>query len=387
MLKKVDRAMSNSKVRAPPPESFLNFLLTLVALSGEFPTSLISRIPGSESYKAKAITRLKNTGWLKTCYRDGFRGLRLTQAAIRELSILYPNQYLPLLSQKNSLSAPKYDLSSRLRLHRMAEVLLTMIRSDIIVYPWEKPGVFLPDEEFALWGDITKPIYYSSFEVKGIGQQATMIRNSRATGLLFSPHRILAVYNTADGEMKWEFDSETRLKIFVQQDICLSRLSGQYASVIPSALIFASSMRQFPVLLSAKKPGQKPFVYGNQFTHFYYLTMDHHGEFLLRLLCSERQETMLRFILSSDLEPSKNYYVENDGFDEQGAPVLFAYSCDIPRIHRFLSGLEMHGLSGSIICFDFQVEALREICGKSVSILSVDFDEYEARCQQYPNLK
>ena len=43
----------------PAPDTLPGLLLTLTALAGEFPTSLVHRLPGSDSYKEAAVKRLK----------------------------------------------------------------------------------------------------------------------------------------------------------------------------------------------------------------------------------------------------------------------------------------------------------------------------------------
>ena len=72
-----------------------------------------------------------------------------------------------------------------------------------------------------------------------------------------------------------------------------------------------------------------------------------------------------------------NWRVENDAIDSEGNPVLFAYTCDFPRIRRFDTALELHGMTGTLICFDYQEEALREICGQCVMLQSIDFQQFE----------
>ena len=66
-----------------------------------------------------------------------------------------------------------------------------------------------------------------------------------------------------------------------------------------------------------------------------------------------------------------------DAIDENGAPVLFAYTCDMPRIQRFDTALELQGRVGTLICFDFQEPVLRRICGPRVTIQSIDFEIFE----------
>ena len=219
--------MSENKPYLPAPGSLPDLILSLVALCGEFPTPLISRLPGSERDKALAVNRLKEKSLIHTYYRNNLRGLRLTAAAKNTLLQLQPERYSDILSGNSVVSAPKYDTPSRLRLHRMAEVLVMLYRAGALVLPWEKPGAFLPDEQFSSF-TVTRPAYYSSHEVKRIGEQGNTFRNSRATGVLLAPDKLFAVFNTPDGEMKWEFDTESRLKNFLKEDVCYTRLSDQY---------------------------------------------------------------------------------------------------------------------------------------------------------------
>ena len=53
------------------------YLLELAAVCGEFPSSLLPRIPGSSSYKEAVITSLKKEGLLRVFYKDRLRGFRL----------------------------------------------------------------------------------------------------------------------------------------------------------------------------------------------------------------------------------------------------------------------------------------------------------------------
>ena len=368
----------------PSPNTFPELLLTIIALSGEVPSALVSRLPGSDSYKAYAIKILKREKLLRTYYHDGLRGLRLTTTAKRLLAAGQPDRYRPLFTGDTATNAPKYSVPHRLRLHRMAEVLVAAYNAGLLTFPWEKPPVFQtePSDTNLYIG----PAYYSSREVKEIGAQATMIRGSRSTGILLCDGGIYAVYNTASARMKWEYKAEVRLKAMIQTDLCHGRLARWLMDSPPGAIVFGDGMDQLEHLMG---PGSKEtrnyLIMDGTFRCFHYLTLDHRGEVLLRLLCDPERKAELDEILSQDLSKgSTNWLIEHDAIDEHGCPVLFGYTCDMPRIRRFDDALGLHGLTGTLYCFDFQEPALRRVCGSRVALQCIDFDAFEGSVFHIP---
>lgn len=366
--------MLQKRKEAPPLDTAAGLLLTLTALSGELPTALLGRLPGGEAYKAKVVKRLKKDGLLRTYYADGLRGFRLTAAAKNLLLEGWPDLFGPYLTGQAETNALKTELTRRLRLHRMAEVLVTMYNAGVGVFPWQKHTVFgptpPPDDIRIEW-----PAYYNSREVKEIGPQRDKIRGSRATGVLLIENNVFAVYNAGASEMKWERNSELRLKILLQQELCWRRLSMQYQGTEPNAIVFGADMERMPVLMGVgADQRRKYFVLEETYRHFRYLTSDHRGEVILKLLGEPEQKAVLDGILLEGLsEARENWLVGNDAMDGE-TPVLFGYTCDMPRIKRFCDGLQAHGVRGTLYCFDFQEEALRRICGLDVDIQCIDFE-------------
>ena len=154
--------------------------------------------------------------------------------------------------------------------------------------------------------------------------------------------------------------------------LCLTALP-----LVLLALIGVSGMSLSAFILT-QPDAHSYFLLDGSFPHFYYLTNDRYGEAILRLLCDTQQRRTLDAILADGLhEGIPNWRVENDAIDSEGNPVLFAYTCDFPRIRRFDTALELHGMTGTLICFDYQEEALREICGQRVILQSIDFQQFE----------
>ena len=362
----------------PALDTFPGLVLTLTALSGEIPAALVSRLPAADTYKEYAVKQLKRDNLLRTFYRNGVRGLRLTTTAKRLLVECWPTQFRPYLSGSTETNLLKSEVTRRLRLHRMAEVLAVMFNAGVLVFPWEKPALFAPTPpQDVLY--IDQPAYYSSREMKELGAQAVKIRNSRSTGVLLTDSGIFIIYNTGPGQMKWEYKAEMRLKAMLQTELCQRRLPGQYQNAVLSAIVFGQDMERMIPLMNDGGGQRDYFVLDGNYQHFYYLTSDHKGELILRLLCDAEQRTILDDILSQDLAPHRpDWIVENDAFDGK-RPVLFAYTCDMPRIRRFNAALEKMDWRGTLYCFDFQEEAMRRICGPGVSIQCIDFEAYERR--------
>ena len=112
-------------------------------------------------------------------------------------------------------------------------------------------------------------------------------------------------------------------------------------------------------------------------SHFYFLTCDHHGDVLLSLLLRPDEREALDNTLAQGLDPARpNWPVVNDAMDGD-SPVLFGYTCDMPRIKKFDYALHIQDRTGTLYCFDFQEAALRALCGPNVEIQCIDFEAFE----------
>ena len=376
--------MAQSVRRLPPPDSLSELILTVIALSGEIPISVLGRLSDTSAYTTKVMKRLKQKQLVHSFYRDNLRGLRLSAAAKQLLLDHYPDRFQSTLTGNSETNALKGEITRRLRLHRMAEVLVTMHNAGISSFPWEKPAVFQPVPPADLWLD--DAAYYSSREVKDIGPQGTKIRGSRATGVLLTGAAVFVTYNTAATQMKWEYRAEMRLKALLQMEVCQSRLSGQLMSAEICGIVFGEGMAQMEQLMGGCSGNQHNyFVLDGNFEHFYYLTSDRRGEAILQLLCDTGLRESPDDILSENLSASRpDWPVENDAMDDQGCPVLFGYTCDMPRIRRFDTALKLHGQTGTIFCFDFQAQTIHRLCGSQVTLQSIDFEAYERSVSHIP---
>lgn len=356
-----------------------HLILTLVALSGEFPSDQLIRLPGGASYKENVVKQLKREKLVRTFYRDGLRGLRLTSAAKRLLLADDPAQFCRYLTGSTDTNRLKSEVARRRRLHRMAEVLVTMYNAESLVFQQEKPTIFspVPPRPGAV---VEWPAYYSARELKDMGQMAVKIRNSRSTGVLLTPGELFAVYNVGPFlETKWEYRAEMRLKALLQTEVCQRRVP-QYHNVTPRGLVFGQRMAQFPFLMEEHRTSsQNHFLVDGSYDHFHFLTNDQYGELLLQLLFDPDRRARLDYILEENLSPRRSgWNIEHDAVSGHDTPVLFGYLCDMPRIRRFDTALNFQKRNGILFCFDFQEEALRQVCGQRAKIESLDFHKVKA---------
>lgn len=179
--------------------------------------------------------------------------------------------------------------------------------------------------------------------------------------------------------MKWEYKAEVRLKAMIQTDLCHGRLARWLMDSPPGAIVFGDGMDQLEHLMGPGSTETRNYlIMTGTFCCFHYLTLDHQGEVLLRLLCDPELKAALDGILSEDLSECRvNWLIEHDAIDKNGCPVLFGYTCDMPRIRRFDDALGLHEQTGTVYCFDFQEPALRRACGPRVTLQCIDFDAFE----------
>ncbi|MDD4509902.1 MAG: hypothetical protein PHY23_03185 [Oscillospiraceae bacterium] len=372
--------MSN-KQTLPTNQTKPLLLLTLTALSGEFPTNQADRL-GSSTYMENVVKDLKREGLLRTYYKDRLRGYRLTAKAKALLLAAYPDRFDFFLMGNSETNQPKSEITRRLRLHRIAESLVTMQGAGVLIFRDEKPEVFYPESAQRISPlRIDAPAFYNSREVKELGTEFVKIRGARMVGVLLTGSNAFAVYNPGSARCRWEYKSEMRTKALMKTVLCQQRLAGQYAPDAVQGILLGGSMEMAYELLTGQETGQRNyFVLDGNYDNFHYIPNNHDGEVILKILCDAERSAELQSVLSENLLPrTTGSHIENDGFDRQGNPVLFAHTLDLPRIARFHHALQLQGRSGTIICFDFQAEVLKRYCKAQVSFETISLKKYEGR--------
>lgn len=277
------------------------------------------------------------------------------------------------LLQCSDTNAIKSEIPRRIRLHRIAQTYVTMLNADAMIYRDEKPPIFSPAASGPF--HIEQPCFYDSREMKESELEMLKIRGSRMAGALFTPYRVLTVYNSMEFLPVFEPQVEMRAKVMLEQ-VCRTKISFNLKA---NGLLLSDNMDILRTLLERAQTGRRDhFLLHDGYEHFYFLTNDFYGETLLRLLCSPESIAQLDALLQQDFQPlSSGSRFEHDALTDSGAPVLFSYLPDIPRLFRFISAINFLKYSGVIVCFDFQADALRPLCGDSIELQIINFREFQ----------
>ncbi len=361
-------------------------LLSLTALSGECSPDILSRLGIGPSYGEKLVTKLKDEGLLKTHYKDRLRGYRLACGGKKLLLAQNPERFSFYLSGNTETNHPRSGYPRRLRLQQASHIYAMLLNAGITFFRDEKPLIFREEPQAGESVRMPLPIFYHSREVKELGTEAVKIGNSRIMGILFAPGCIYALFHTGTAPIKWEYQTELRVKTFLSHHVSrgiLSRGSIEpcYHPDTPIRLLFIGSGMDTALKLMESTGGfQKSyFCLDSSFDYFHYVPDDAAGETTLRLLCSPALQKALRSLLLSDLQPPcPDYGLEHDAVSE-GMPVLLAFDFDMLRLSRFRTALSFHGLAGNLVCFDFQKPVLQQYFGDAAAIETIDLYKFERR--------
>ncbi|MDE6603405.1 MAG: hypothetical protein K2K90_14890 [Lachnospiraceae bacterium] len=363
-------------------------LMEMAAISGECSPRMLAHLHLNTSYGEKLITRLKKEGHIRTHYKDGLRGYRLTSRGKKLLLAENPARFSFYLSGSSDTNRPRSDIPRRLRLQQASIAYAMLQKAGVEIFRDRKPPLFQPGTQTGPVPayDMTLPAFYHSREVKELGAEAVKINNSRTTGILLAPECIYAVFCTGGALMKWEYRTELKVKALLSYHTSRGIISGmggglRYHPDTPiKALIIGEGMDTALKLMESTGGFQKSYFYlDSSFDFFHYVPDDAAGITMIRLLCSPALLKGLRSLLLSDLQPPcPDYGLEHDAVSD-GMPVLLAFDFDMLRISRFRTALSFHGFTGNLVCFDFQKPVLQQYFREAAAIETIDLKKFEGR--------
>ena len=357
-----------SETQPPQPLSKLlskkEKLLTITALSGEFPRDNFHRLHISSSYAKLLRHNLYQEGMIKSLSDDCLKGLVLTSKGIEVLKQKEPERYRYISDKKRT------EVSRRYRRQLFARTYCSLLNADIEFLPDRKPFVFARrrSQPYIVGSPLIRPsllsdepVFYSSIEIKyELEDHVQQIRNSAMTGLVLNRNNCFVLYNIGENRFPLSYATELKAGIMVASGTFLEMKKASSNAVflvrdfsIADELIYGSK---------EKKTAPSKVILNGAFKHIYLIPENESGNIQLRILCHPPfRELIEDTFFESFGDSNPNYKIINDGFDSNGNPVLDGCFLDVVRLLKFKRGLLTNDIPGRVLCFDFQMEFVAKL--------------------------
>lgn len=343
-------------------------LLIMIAVCGELPAQAAVWVVGNSSYTAALITRLKKEGKIGVKNAEHLKGYVLYQKGRGYLMEKYPEfvRCHPGIGR----TTIKSEFEKRQRLHRTGQAICFLFSQGVAVFGEDTS--ILSDSPCD--GILSREKYLPSVGLKhNLAKEAG---GSRACGVWLTGDRTVAysVYNTMDSLMKWTARTEWCFHVRAQQYLAAAGRMGNQTEAGKNlqAVIMGREMSVMLKLLTSDGGMKKQlFCLDDAYESYYYLPMQPEAGLQIRLLSDRKKRIRLEKMVGKLLQVDKSGDYICAGKDAAGCPVYFVWMLEMWGIRRVADRIARLG-EGKVICFDYQVQALKEYFGGSAGIMGLD---------------
>ena len=340
-------------------------VLSLICMSGECSEEALRILLPQDNYRQKLLYKMISDKLITRYQKDDVYGYRLAKKGKDYLLLMDKERFGFFLLDGADFSMRRPILRYRLRQHRISETL-AMMESAVEIYRDRKELIFEEYTEQAF----QQSAFFVAREVKAQKDLTRKIVSSKMTGVWVNQEEASICYNMANNLPEWHENLENRTEILIR-----SMLRKEGVEHL-DALIFGNDMSVAAKILSDGNMQRQLMV--SSFERFCFIPMDRNGLLLLEMLKDKNAYEDLYCILTEDfIFSEEENQVINDGYNNDGKPVLICVDCDLKRLVQFISQLDFIGQTGEVICFDFQKEAVKEYCGKNAKVAAVDFEKFQ----------
>ena len=340
-------------------------VLSLICMSGECSEEALRILLPQDNYRQKLLYKMISDKLITRYQKDAVDGYRLAKKGKDYLLLMDKERFGFFLLDGADFSMRRPILRYRLRQHRISETL-AMMESAVEIYRDRKELIFEEYTEQAF----QQSAFFVAREVKAQKDLTRKIVSSKMTGVWVNQEEASICYNMANNLPEWHEILENRTEILIR-----SMLRKEGVEHL-DALIFGNDMSAAAKILSDGNMQRQLMV--SSFERFCFIPMDRNGLLLLEMLKDKNAYEDLYCILTEDfIFSEEENQVINDGYNNDGKPVLICVDCDLKRLVQFISQLDFIGQTGEVICFDFQKEAVKEYCGKNAKVAAVDFEKFQ----------
>ncbi len=372
------------------PNSYASNILFHVALAVEFPWKSIDLLPGDRIQNVRCLKLLKDEKYISVHEKGKFKSIRLTKKALPVLDKISEGLYDTYMFNSDNHSyrgAPKNDKTMLIQMltrkHRLGELYCLGSKINCRMLFGQKPELTLEKRQ-TISDELLTPIIYNSRELKRLDpEQMHKTEFSRLLGMIISAGGYYNVYSVNNGRFKWNQYGEGKAKILTEDVINANfscQFPSEYGARSDSAIMLASSFSAAAEILNNEyhtkdSRGFEFLSFDNTYPNIHLLPVDLYGALQLRIITSENYHSKMMKILFGNSE-QKVHNLDCDVVRDEKY-ILSMLDGNIGRLKRFVMGLYSVGASnGSVLCFSWQEEVIREIVGDSVSIQVIDMNEF-----------
>ena len=340
-------------------------VLSLICMSGECSEEALRILLPQDNYRQKLLYKMISDKLITRYQKDDVYGYRLAKKGKDYLLLMDKERFGFFLLDGADFSMRRPILRYRLRQHRISETL-AMMESAVEIYRDRKELIFEEYTEQAF----QQSAFFVAREVKAQKDLTRKIVSSKMTGVWVNQEEASICYNMANTLPEWHENLENRTEILIRSMLRKDGIKHL------DALLFGNDMSAAAKILADGNMQRQLMV--SPFERFCFIPMDRNGLLLLDMLKDKNVYEDLYCILTEDfIFSEEENQVINDGYNNDGKPVLICVDCDLKRLVQFISQLDFIGQTGEVICFDFQKEAVKEYCGKNAKVAAVDFEKFQ----------
>lgn len=366
------------------PGSHACHTLSLLSAAGEFP--MLSRyILGSDQVLKKLYQKLRTPQdfcfpgtdtlysgkMILICGKGRSRSVRLYRPAVELLHQLHPLAYDSYMESFHHHFFPT-DLPHVERNHRIAEAVAMCLSAGIEYRPYCLPPLHTQGHHQQA---PAQTAFYTALSVKKAGDgELNKTKYSRTVGMLVTPSESYAVYNTRNAVMKWQGDSEFKIRTDLLE---LSRINWSFTDFHSAVLFGASYDIALKTLLDMEKHHRLEFRFDGVYHHIHFIPLNSFGIRMLRLYSVPNWKQRLLDALFDPEELVNGFSAtECDAFIN-GVCVVSHLDGDIARLARLRLPALQRPKQFEILCYPEQLSFLREYLSPEIPMKVITIDAVE----------
>jgi hypothetical protein len=260
------------------------------------------------------------------------------------------------------------------RYHSLAKGIVMAYTAGAVIMPAEKPPLL-----FSLYRDHPVPIdpntpyFYGTHEIRTAIQEYsknTSAKGSRIIGVIVQGDVCYCMYDTGRSRMFWLRATEENAAGSIQS---MLNVRGFQIKTVCQIVIGNSMPVALKLSCRQANPNIRHFVLSGLWDNCYFITNDHDGDFLLRVMLNKKLSHAVDEAALADCAPPAVPTREYDAVQvSEHRAVMLNYRCDLLSLSHFVEAPEGFSLSPIIRCFDYQVPVVQQLAGPKVEVQGID---------------